>query len=288
MTPRPRTIQIFLPGGDPRGLRMAEITTSIVRVFEIPRSLLVEFLSQPSADQVGLYFLLGPGEGDTLPSLYVGQSGNVGTRLAQHHRGMEFWDRALAVVSLTNNLTQTHAGYLEWLAIREAASAGRWRLENSTAGSRPHTPPPLEADCQEIFDVARTLVATLGHPLFEPLVVRGAKARIYVCRASGADARGEYTPEGFVVLKGSRGRIENVASIRGTPLERMRLGLVDEGVLVAEGEHYRFERDRAFPSPSAAASAVMGRTANGWVEWKTEDGRTLDEIERGSLPGESI
>jgi hypothetical protein len=287
MTSRPRTIQIFLPGGDPRGLRIAEITTSIVRVFEIPRSLLAEFLSQPSSDQVGVYFLLGTREGEGLPSLYIGQSGDVGNRLAQHHRAIEFWDRALAVVSLTNNLTQTHAAYLEWLAIREATSAGRWRLENGTVGSKPHTPPPLEADCQEVFDIARTLVATLGHPLFEPLVTRGAKTRVYLCRASGADARGEYTPEGFVVLKGSRGRIENVASIRGTSLERMRMGLVDEGVLVAEGEHYRFVRDRAFASPSAAASAVLGRTANGWVEWKTEDGRTLDEIERGSLPREA-
>lgn len=287
MTSRPRTIQIFLPGGDPRGLRIAEITTSIVRVFEIPRSLLSEFLSHQAADQVGVYFLLGAGEGEDAASLYVGQSGNVGTRLAQHHRGIEFWERAVAVVSLTNNLTQTHTAYLEWLAIREATVAGRWKLKNANAGSKPYTPAPLEADCEEIFNVARTLVATLGHPLFEPLVTRGSKARVYVCKASGADARGEYTPEGFVVLKGSRGRIENVASIRGTPLERMRLGLVEEGVLLAEGEHYRFTRDRAFASPSAAASAVMGRTANGWVEWKAEDGRTLDEIERGPLPGET-
>ena len=28
----PKTIQIFLPGGDPRGIRVAEITTRIVQV----------------------------------------------------------------------------------------------------------------------------------------------------------------------------------------------------------------------------------------------------------------
>lgn len=27
MTPTPKTIQIFLPGGDPQGIRVAEITT---------------------------------------------------------------------------------------------------------------------------------------------------------------------------------------------------------------------------------------------------------------------
>ena len=37
---RPQTIQIFLPSGDPQGIRIAEITTRIVRVIEVPRSLL--------------------------------------------------------------------------------------------------------------------------------------------------------------------------------------------------------------------------------------------------------
>jgi hypothetical protein len=31
-----------------------------------------------------------------------------------------------------------------------------------------------------------------------------------------------------------------------------------------------------------AAVALLGRTANGWLEWKTPEGRTLDELTRGS------
>ena len=34
MTATPKTIQIFLPGGNPRGIRVAEITTRIVQVIE--------------------------------------------------------------------------------------------------------------------------------------------------------------------------------------------------------------------------------------------------------------
>jgi hypothetical protein len=34
----PKTIQIFLPGGDPQGIRVAELTTRIVQVIEVPRS----------------------------------------------------------------------------------------------------------------------------------------------------------------------------------------------------------------------------------------------------------
>ena len=44
MTATPKTIQIFLPGGDPRGIRVAEITTRIVQVIEGPRSLRPDFL----------------------------------------------------------------------------------------------------------------------------------------------------------------------------------------------------------------------------------------------------
>ena len=56
---RPQTIQIFLPAGDPRGMRVAEITTRIVRVIEVPRSQLADFIKMPKSQQVGVYFLMG-------------------------------------------------------------------------------------------------------------------------------------------------------------------------------------------------------------------------------------
>ena len=57
--PPPQTIQIFLPSGDPRGIRVAEITTRIVRVIEIPRSKLADFLKMPEAQQRSGYSLVG-------------------------------------------------------------------------------------------------------------------------------------------------------------------------------------------------------------------------------------
>lgn len=40
----PKTIQIFLPSSDPAGVRITEITTSVVRVIEFPRQELEAFL----------------------------------------------------------------------------------------------------------------------------------------------------------------------------------------------------------------------------------------------------
>ena len=208
----------------------------------------------------------------------------------QHNQNKDFWNRALVVISLTNNLTQTHALFLEWFAIQQATQAGRYSLENGNAGARPHTPAPLEADCFEIFETAATLVATLGQPIFEPLT--GAPQQVdgkpqapelFYCKGPQANGIGEYTSEGFVVHKGSTARIGNVASIQGTSQERFRQQLVTDGVLAPNGDSYVFIRDHLFASPSMAAIAVMGRSANGWLEWKNTQGKTLDEVKRKVL-----
>lgn len=268
-------------------MRVAEITTRIVRVIEVPRSQLADFLKMPEAQQVGVYFLMGELSEAGLPRSYIGQSGSVGKRLEQHHQNKDFWNRAFVVISLTNSLTQTHALFLEWLAIAEATKAGRYGLENGNTGSQPYTPAPLQADCHEIHETAATLLATLGQPIFEPLTsAPSAKGivELFYCKGSGADGVGEYTTEGFVVYKGSKGRAEIVPSIQGTSHERMRSQLITEGVLTetagSSGSLLVFTRDHLFSSPSTAAMAVMGRSANGWVEWKTASGKTLDEVKR--------
>ncbi len=71
---RPQTIQIFVPTGNPRGIRVPEITTRIVRVIEVPRSQLADFLKMPEAQQVCVYFLLGETELQTGDYLQAKQS----------------------------------------------------------------------------------------------------------------------------------------------------------------------------------------------------------------------
>jgi len=279
----PKTIQIFLPHGDPRGIRVAEITTRIVQVIEVPRSLLPEFLKMPESDQVALYFLFGEAEDGADPKVYIGQTGDLRARLAKHNKEKEFWERALILISRTNSLTQTHALFLEWCCLQAARKAGRYRDENGNSGSKPHTPAPLEADCLEIYATGHTLLATLGYPLFDP-VAKPASAttpdEFFYCKATSVNARGMYTEEGFVVLKGSVGRGMRGQSIAGTLAGRERQRLIESGALGTEGETLIFQRDQLFRSPSLAASVILARSSNGWIEWKTQDGRTLDTVKR--------
>ncbi|HEX6612697.1 MAG TPA: GIY-YIG nuclease family protein [Rhodanobacteraceae bacterium] len=284
MASYPQTIQIFLPTGDPQGIRVASITTRIVRVLDVPRSALGEFLKMDEADQVGIYFLFGESEESDLPQVYIGQTGSLRARLTTHNQSKEFWTRALIAVSLTNSLTNTHASFLEWLSIQQAAKADRYVLENGNGGARPHTPLPLEAECQEIHETIRVLLATLGYPVFESLTRTSAKPQgqehMYFCRGSGADGRGLYTPEGFVVLKGSSGRLGSVPSFKAHNYFKHRERLIEQGILSVQDDRVSFERDHLFKSPSLAAVCLLGRAANGWTEWKDAKGYTLDESER--------
>lgn len=283
MTNRPQTIQIFLPGGDPQGIRVAEITTRIMQVIEVPRSLLKDFLAMPESDQVALYFLFGESDDESEKKVYIGQSGDPRSRLTSHNQNKDFWERALIVISRTNSLTQTHSVFLEWYCLQQSRVAGRYTDENGNSGSRPHTPAPLEADCLEMFDTAKTLLATLGYPIFDPVAmpaVQATQQELFYCKGPGADGRGLYTTEGFVVLKGSTARKENVASIVGTSVERMREKLLSAGVFAIEGQNYIFQKDHLFGSPSSAAMAVLGRTANGWEMWKDAADLTLDQLKR--------
>jgi hypothetical protein len=79
--------------------------------------------------------------------------------------------------------------------------------------------------------------------------------------------------------------MEVVPSAQDT-VPAMRKKLVESGVLVQEDGHLRFTQDYLFNTPSGAAAAVLGRTSNGWVDWKNKDGKTLNEVKRAELVGE--
>lgn len=283
-TSRPRTIQIFLPSGDPRGVRVAELTTSIVRAIEVPRALLDNFLAMPEAKQAGLYFLIGDNDDQDFPSAYIGQTGSVGERLATHHKQKEFWNRALVVVSQTKSFTTAHTQFLEWCSITHANKAGRYKVLNGKGGSISDTPAPLEADCWEIFETLRILIATLGQPVLDSLSTSKEAAtneEMFYCKSTFYDAVAQYTPEGMVVLKGSKARKEMVPST--TEAERKRRELfIAEKAMVLKRSSYVFTRDVLFRTPSGASDAVTGASTNGWNFWKTKDGRTLGELKRQS------
>ena len=280
MKQQPKTIQIFLPDGNPRSVKIAEITSRTVQATLIPRSKIDEAAKRKELSGVGVYYLFGENEEGAKPLIYVGESEECLARLRQHNRDKDFWQLAIVITSKTQYFTKSHVKFLEAYSAEIVNNAKRYHLENSTKPVKPHISESAEADLQDNFDTIRLLVSTLGYPVFEEM----PKARTdetLECRGKKAVAKAEYTEDGMVVLSGSLANVE-LTSSAGPWVTGMRERLLNDGVLIREGEVFKFVTDHVFNSPSAAAAVVLARSANGWTEWKYPDGKTLDEVKRKS------
>jgi len=100
----------------------------------------------------------------------------------------------------------------------------------------------------------------------------------YELKGPDANAKGVFTDNGFLVKSGSLARREIAPS--GKSVTSVHQRLIAEGVLEEHGGQLRFAKDHLFNSPSGAAAAVLGRTANGWISWKRSDGKSLSEVKR--------
>jgi len=272
------TIQIFLPDGNPRSIKLAEITSRTIQAILIPRAKLDDAGSREELQRCSVYFLIGTSDEDSKPMIYVGEAEDAYSRLKQHNKSKEFWITTIAVVSKTQHLTRTHIKYLEWFCCQEVVSAGRYVLENSNTPTKPFVSEPMEADLQDNFETIKLLVSTLGHPIFDKITQPRKKELVY-CKGKDALAKGEYTEDGLVVFADSSCNLEEVRSTK-IYIRNARQKLIEEGILHKENNVYKFNSNYIFPSPSQAAGVVLGREANGWDEWKYEDGRTLNEVHR--------
>ncbi len=282
--PTPKTIQIFLPDGDAAGLRKAELTTRIVEAIVVPRSCMERFFARPESKLVCTYYLFGGSDEDTLPMAYIGQTEGIVQRLKSHDASKEFWNVAVVLISRTHSFTQAHIRWLEWKSIAVATEAQRYRLDNGNAGSEPYVTESIHADLEEIFETGALLLDTLGFPIFRPLLPQkvdssNSDGLEMLLKGDDAQARGLFTSDGFVVRKGALCR-KKIAPSCKTLLSPQRQRLLTDGILVDDGNHLVFARDHQFRSPSGAAALILGRSSNGWVEWKDSSDRTLKELKR--------
>ncbi|WP_245890029.1 GIY-YIG nuclease family protein [Rummeliibacillus pycnus] len=282
-----RTIQIFLPFGSPRGIKIAEITNRTVQAIYIPRNQLEDAKERSEVTNVGVYFLFGQGEDDALPRVYIGEAENCFERLKQHNREKDFWETAIVFVTNNNQnqFTKTDAKFLERLSFEKAQEVNRYIL-NQTVPASSFVPEWRQADLYDIFETIKILLSTLGYRLFDEM--RNTKItddpqiqknEIFYCKGKGLKAIGEYGEEGFVIYKGSQ-MSKNTSNSIHNYLITTREALKNDKIVEEDGEAFIFIKDYPFNSPSQAAAIILGRNANGWIEWKNIDGYTLDQLKR--------
>lgn len=280
MVNRPQTIQIFLPDGNPTGIKIAEITNRLIHATLIPRSKLLESEARQELKKYGVYFLFGINEDKAKPIAYIGETDDCIKRLKEHNRSKDFWNYAIAITSKSEIFTKSHVKFLEYYCVRTAKEIGRYDLENLTIPSKEHISESMEADLEDNFETMKILLSTLGFPIFDEIRKSSVTAKeILYCKGKDANAQGELTEDGFVVFKGSTANVDETKTARDWILS-LRSKLKEDNIIQLKNKIYVFNEDFLFGSPSAAAGAVLGRSANGWTEWKNKDKKTIDEIYR--------
>ncbi len=181
--------------------------------------MLQDFLKMDESDQVALYFLFGDAEDGSEPSR-VRRPDRRSQRPAHQPQPEEGLLAAGAGADLAHQQPHADPRRSSWSGTASRLRRRQGATPTRTATAAPsRTPRPrFEADCLEIFETGRTLLATLGYPVFEPVGI-GSSPRtprsVFTAKRPGIDGRGLYTPEGFVVLKGSIGRRSQRAVHRG-------------------------------------------------------------------------
>lgn len=268
-----KTIQIYLPNGDPKSVKQAAITTDKIEVFQIPRTILSE--NKNFLDFNGIYILADSLKSEK-PKIYIGK-GNVKSRVSQHDKNKDFWNVIFAIKLNDNGFDDAQNSYLEHYFIKKATDLGMSTLvENKQIPKCPKLSAPALSDLQHYINTIEILLSTLGLKCFQ--IMETQSESVFVCKDKyGNIGEGEYLEDGFMLYKGAKCSLELHKGTKSLP---MREALIQDGTLKKFGDHYVLQSNKIFSSVSSASSIVLGRRSNGWTEWKDSKGKTLDELKR--------
>jgi hypothetical protein len=276
------TIKLFLPRGDAKSLRTAEISNWTGKAVAAPRTELDELLAREELDKAGVYILIGSDPQTNAPRAYIGEAEIIRDRLKQH-KTKEFWVSAIVFVSKDENLTKAHVRYLESRLLAEAAHINRFALEQNQAGGS-RLPESDREDMEVFLARIRQLLPVLGSDILAPIAQPAHQpGGVLYCRIKRAEARGQRTASGFVVFQASTAVLEQRPSAESYPyVVAERKQLIADGTLVERDGLLVFTKDAEFSSPSAAAAVIHGGSANGLIVWKTGDGKSLKQLDEQS------
>ena len=293
MAVRGKSINLFLMDGEASGRIKCTLANWTGIAYKIPRTELDKCKERDDLKQSGVYFLFGASDQTGKNVVYIGQAGarkngeGILNRLQEHKRNPEkdYWTEAIVFTTTNNSFGPTEISYLENRFCNLAMEAKRYEVKNGNDPTPGNVTEEKESELEEFIDYARIIMGTLGHKVFVPLIeskVVDTKSdsdsieiilqlKRTIKGVGTIEATGKQTSEGFVVLKGTH-ISPNDDNIIPAILREQRKGtaLDDNGCLM---------EDILFNSPSYAAMFVFGKSANGLTSWKTEDGRTLKEIE---------
>lgn len=275
------TIKIFLPHGDPKRLRTAELSNWTGKAVAGPRSEFDSVLARDESTSPGVYFLTGLDPETGQSSVYIGEAESIRERVKAHLE-KDFWNQIIFFISKDENLTKAHIRYCEGRLIDIAKNVGRAIVKNSQAsGSK--LPESDREDMEVFLEKLQQLLPALGVEVFVPTFApskESAEPNILYCDIKGLRSKGYLTPNGLVVLAGSQAVLNPRESTAKYPWSQtLREKLKEQGSVIAKDNHLLFTKDVEFSSPSAAAAVIHGGQANGLTAWRNSSNQSLKELE---------
>ncbi len=283
--PQPSLIRLFLPDGSSEGLRLVEKAGWIGCAAMFSRGRFPELRTRPELKRTGVYLLLGDEPGDRRPRLYIGEGDPVLNRLLEHFRKKDFWSTAIVFTSRDGALHKAHLQNLEASLIRLAAVAKRCQLMNANMPEEPSLSEIDQAETRLFLAQLLSVLSVLGIDIFQQPAAALPGSAMYHLDAKGLHSEGYETDAGFVVRSGSQSPNLEAPSC-AAPIISVRADLQQQRILIAGGDRLILNQDYLFSSPSQAAAVILGRAANGRVEWKTADGRSLKQMQESALERE--
>ena len=277
------TVRLFLPNGDPEGVKVIEKSNWTGLGLVIPRSLYSrERDRSPLHQGAGVYALVGNDDESSFPRLYIGEGDPVGPRLDEHANKKDFWTHAVIFTSKDQNLNKAHVQYLEHRLVSLAQTAKRSILDN---GNTPQPPSLSETDIAEVEGFLSNMLLyfpVLGYRLFEVIESPHRGTTDLFLNEKKVKAQGYESSGGFIVRKGSQASKKETPSILPY-IKTRRHALLQQNVLVDRGDFYELTQDYEFNSPSMASDVILGASSNGRTSWKTKDGKTLKSIQDAEI-----
>lgn len=164
----PFTIRIFVPDGDPEGVRIIDRMNWTGLGIVFPRSKWQEVKQRSEFIRTGVYILVGyKGQDDDLPTLYIGQADGVKNRIEFHYQSKDFWDWGIVFVSNSGGLNRAHVTWLEHALVDRATKTKRCHLDNGNIPQEPAFTEAEKADTKGFLKEIFQILPLVGLRAFE-------------------------------------------------------------------------------------------------------------------------
>jgi hypothetical protein len=291
MKPRRKAIQLLLLDGEANGRIKCTMANWTGLAFKIPRTALDKCKDRNDLNRSGVYFLFGSSDDTEEKTVYIGQAGlrknkdGLLNRLQEHKRNpsKDYWSEAIVFTTSNNSFGPTEISYLENRFCNMAINAKRYIVKNGNEPNPGNLTEEKECELEEFVDYAKIIIGTLSHKVFIPLneisitkheETNDNQEPLMYLETSKVCATGNRTSEGFIVYKNS-----TIASAHSPKCTKNLITLRNKHFDKIDKYTNKTTEDILFSSPSYAAAFVVYRNANGLLEWKTDSGKTLKDLE---------